>query len=79
MIPIRILIALNRGEPYIALHAGNKTNIENSKRILSKIKESAIEKGYSIKEKLLMSKSKTPLYDIYITQENLDENTSREL
>jgi len=79
MIPIRILIALNSGEPYIALHAGNKTNIENSKRILSKVKESAIEKGYSIKEKLLMSKSKTPLYDIYITRENLDENTSREL
>lgn len=61
--------AMDREEPYIALHAGNKKNIKCATSILSQIREHATEKSYHITEENIQTKTKTLLLNIYITKE----------
>lgn len=65
---MKIEIAINRNEEYIALHAGNKLNIEKTKIIVNKIRNKAEVNRYNIKyEKEHQIKNKTSLLNVYIT------------
>jgi len=66
---MRCIDALDKEEPYIALHSGNKKNIKSAKYVLSQIIEYAIEKGYHVTEENIPTKTKTPLLNIFITKD----------